>query len=74
MERSGTPGNEPLKIYEARGAADSIKPGVERSGTPGNEPLKIDEARGAGDSRIIRKDVLVIATRYRPLPGLCKIF
>jgi len=35
---------------EARGAGDSIKPGVERSGTPGGSRLMTTEARGAGDS------------------------
>ena len=47
-----------FKISGARGAADSIKPGVERSGTPGKRTLGMSEARGAADSRINMIDVL----------------
>ncbi len=50
-------GLTPRKNKQARGAGDSIKPGVKRSGPPGNLRSKITEAREAAGRRIIMIDV-----------------
>jgi len=53
---------------EARGAADSMKPGVERSGP--EEPLsKLFNAREAADSGIIMNCSFVIATAIGRFAG-----
>jgi hypothetical protein len=46
------------KIQPARGAAVSIKPGVERSETPGSSTQETYRAREAGDSGFDYKNII----------------